>query len=279
LAEKDKGARVALVTGASGGLGGEMAHALLGAGFRVILTGTNEAALRATMRDEAKERWRCIAADLSRSGAAETLARDAAAAFGRIDILINNAGINSSAIATETPGQPIRFWAIKDDMFRRFYQINTLSAVSLAAYLVPAMIERGWGRIVNVTTSLRTMLRYPAYGGSKAGLEAETACMAADLAGTGVTANVLLPGGPTATKMTATFGLPASEMLRPDIVIGPILYLASNASDGVSGKRFLAALWNRTLPDAEAATIAGAPAAWEALATEPIKPGPIKPRA
>jgi len=109
------------------------------------------------------------------------------------------------------------------------------------------------------------MLSFAGYGGSKAAIEAETACLASALAGTGVTANVLLPGGPTATRMTRNFPGPASRMLQPEIMVGPVLYLASDASSGVTGRRFVAKDWNPALPAEEAAGAAGAPVAWTAL--------------
>ncbi len=264
--------RVALVTGASGGLGSQMVGALLKAGYRVVLSGTGEQALRAVAGAEPASRWRLVTADLSEPEAAARLAREATAVFGRVDILINNAGISTSAIDSGAPDKPVRFWSITAAMTSRFYQINTLSPLRLTALLAPAMIERGWGRIVNVTTSLRTMLLYAGYGGSKAALEAETACMAADLANSGVTANALLPGGPTATRMTANFPIPAADMLQADIVVAPILYLASSGSDGVTGRRFIAALWDPALPPDQAAGIASAAIAWSSLATMPVRP-------
>jgi 3-oxoacyl-[acyl-carrier protein] reductase len=157
-------------------------------------------------------------------------------------------------------------------MTERFYRTNALAPMRLAALLAPDMIERGWGRIVNVTTNLGTMLLYGGYGGSKAALEAETACMASDLAGTGVTANTLLPGGPTASRMTAAFPTPPEDMLQPDIVVGPILYLAAPASNGVTGRRFIAGLWDPALRPEQAAAVAGAPIAWKGIVSLPIQP-------
>jgi NAD(P)-dependent dehydrogenase (short-subunit alcohol dehydrogenase family) len=111
------------------------------------------------------------------------------------------------------------------------------------------------------------------YGGSKAANEAHTAIMAQDLAGTGVTANVLVPGGPTNTRMIPEeSGLNRAALLQPEIMIPPLLWLASDASHGVTGRRFIAALWDPKLPPAQAAEKAGAPAAWPNLGRQAIYP-------
>jgi NAD(P)-dependent dehydrogenase (short-subunit alcohol dehydrogenase family) len=265
LASEEISSRVALVTGAAGGLGSRMAEALLGAGWRVVLSGTKAAALQGAFAHVSPAQFRCVEADLSREGAAEKLAAETTAAFGRIDMLLNNAGVSSSAIEGVAPDLPVPLWFIPTDMLERFYRVNTLAPLRLTAALVPQMVERRWGRVVNVTTGLGTMLSYGGYGGSKAAIEAETACLARALAGTGVTANVLAPGGPTATRMTQNFPTPAAEMLQPQIMVAPILYLASDAASAVTGRRFIARDWDPKLPAEKAASIAGAPAGWAAL--------------
>jgi 3-oxoacyl-[acyl-carrier protein] reductase len=101
-----------------------------------------------------------------------------------------------------------------------------------------------------------------AYSVSKAGLEAITAVMAGDLAGTGVTANVLAPGGPADTRMVMGVNVPRAALIPADCMAAPAVWLASNASDGVTGKRFLGIKWDRTVPAAQAASAAEAPVAW-----------------
>ena len=125
------------------------------------------------------------------------------------------------------------------------------------------MIKRGWGRIIFISTSLDIMMApaFIAYGMSKACDEAYAAALAVSLHGTGVTANVLLPGGPVATRMANSAGT-AKGLLPPDVMAPPILWLASDASDQITGRRFIAARWNSALTDAQAAQAAGAPAAW-----------------
>jgi NAD(P)-dependent dehydrogenase (short-subunit alcohol dehydrogenase family) len=136
------------------------------------------------------------------------------------------------------------------------------------------MMSRGWGRIVNVTTSLGTMLNAgsPTYGPSKAALEALSAIMAKDLDGTGVTVNVLVPGGITNTPMVSESGFDRAKMIQPEVMVSPLLWLVSDAAGKVTGRRFLGVHWDPTLPPEEAAEKAGAPVAWTSIATMPITP-------
>ena len=145
----------------------------------------------------------------------------------------------------------------------------------MARAVVPHMLRAKRGRIVTVTTSLGTMLRegYVLYGASKAAAEAATAVMSADLAGTGVTANVLVPGGMTDTRIIPDAAVAdRNRLLRPEIMAPPLLWLVSDAAAQVTGRRFLAAHWDASLPPAEAAEKCGAPIAWKSIATMPIEP-------
>ena len=145
----------------------------------------------------------------------------------------------------------------------------------MARAVIPHMLRASRGRIVTVTTSLGTMLRegYILYGASKAAAEAATAVMSADLAGTGVTANVLVPGGMTDTRIVPDAAVAdRSRLLRPEIMAPPLLWLVSDAAAVVTGRRFLAAHWDTALPPAQAAEKCGAPIAWKSIATMPIEP-------
>src|SRR5438874_9202194 len=109
------------------------------------------------------------------------------------------------------------------------------------------MRERNWGRIVNVTTSLGTMIRSgsPTYGPWKAALEAVSAIMAKDLEGSGVTVNVLVPGGVTNTGMVPQqAGFDRAQMIQPEAMAPPLVWLVSDAAGGVTGHRFLAVHWD-----------------------------------
>jgi len=98
------------------------------------------------------------------------------------------------------------------------------------------------------------------------------AVLSNDLVGTGVTANVLVPGGVTDTPLVGNDAGDRSRMLRPDVMVPPLLYLVSHEADGVTGRRFIAADWDASLLPAQAAERAGAPIAWMGIARMPIEP-------
>jgi NAD(P)-dependent dehydrogenase (short-subunit alcohol dehydrogenase family) len=113
---------------------------------------------------------------------------------------------------------------------------------------------------------------YLLYGSSKAAAESSTAVMAADLLGTGVTANVLIPGGVTNTPLVGADAGDRSKMLQPEIMVPPLLWLVSDGAASVSARRFIAADWDPSLPAAVAVEKAGAPIAWLGIARMPIEP-------
>jgi NAD(P)-dependent dehydrogenase (short-subunit alcohol dehydrogenase family) len=271
--------RAAIVTGAAGGIGRALVKGLLGAGIRVAavdLTRDGLAVVAGNAREQGKDAaLLTIESDLSRDGAAADIVRQARGRFGAIDILVNNAGIGQATLRPGNWQQPLRFWDITADDWRRFVAVHTTAPLTLTQALVPEMIEKKWGRIVNVTTSLGTMIRNgsPTYGPSKAALEAFSAIMAKDLDGTGVTVNVLVPGGVTNTPMVPQeAGFDRQEMIQPEVMAPPLVWLVSDAAQGVTARRFLAVHWDPALPPAQAAENAGAPVAWTSIATMPIEP-------
>jgi NAD(P)-dependent dehydrogenase (short-subunit alcohol dehydrogenase family) len=271
--------RAAIVTGAAGGIGRALVKGLLGAGIRVAavdLTRDGLAVVAGNAREQGKDAaLLTIESDLSRDGAGADIVRQARGRFGAIDILVNNAGIGQATLRPGNWQQPLRFWDITADDWRRFVAVHTTAPLTLAQALVPEMIEKKWGRIVNVTTSLGTMIRNgsPTYGPSKAALEAFSAIMAKDLDGTGVTVNVLVPGGVTNTPMVPQeAGFDRQEMIQPEVMAPPLVWLVSNAAQGVTGRRFVAVHWDPALAPAQAAEKAGAPVAWTSIATMPIEP-------
>jgi len=271
--------RTAIVTGAAGGIGRALVKGLLEAGIRVAAVdrtrdGLN--ALTAAAREQSRDaNLLTIEADLSRDAAISDIVGQARGRFGAIDILVNNAGVGQATLRPGNWQQPLRFWDITADQWRNFVAVHTTAPLLLAQAVVPEMRERKWGRIVNVTTSLGTMIRSgsPTYGPSKAALEAFSAIMAKDLEGCGITVNVLVPGGVTNTPMVPNeAGFDRQEMIQPDVMAPPLVWLVSDAAQAVSGRRFLAAHWDAKLPPAQAAEKAGAPVAWTSIATMPIEP-------
>jgi NAD(P)-dependent dehydrogenase (short-subunit alcohol dehydrogenase family) len=271
--------RVAIVTGAAGGIGTAMVRGLLAAGIRVAGVDRDREPLEglasnAGEQDKAADLL-TIQTDLTNDSAVSEITQATHARFGRIDILVNNAGIGPGAIRPDSWQRPLKFWEITSDQWRRFVAVHTTAPLALTNAVVSEMMHRGWGRIVNVTTSLGTMLNAgsPTYGPSKAALEALSAIMAKDLDGTGVTVNVLVPGGVTNTPMISDeAGFDRAKLIQPDVMVAPLLWLVSDTAGKVTGRRFLGVHWDPRLPPEEAADKAGAPVAWTSIATMPITP-------
>jgi NAD(P)-dependent dehydrogenase (short-subunit alcohol dehydrogenase family) len=209
-----------------------------------------------------------IPADVSKAAACRDAVQQVVAGLGALDVLINCAGISMSSAAGHREAR-ITFFAADPEAWQRIVAINCVGAFLMARFAAGPMIKRGWGRIINVTTSFDTMLAagLSAYGASKAALEAMSVAWAKDLEGTGVSVNILVPGGPTDTPGFFPTGKPRpAVLLDPEIMGVPVVWLASPQSDGTSACRFIARDWDRTLPPAEAAARARAPAAWPTLA-------------
>ncbi|MCB1474576.1 MAG: SDR family oxidoreductase [Rhodobiaceae bacterium] len=266
--------RVALVTGAGRGLGRVMALALLAEGHKVILSSTNQQTLDdvASESGAGTDRVATIICDLTTDDGAERLAADASSIFGPIDIFLSNAGIGIDALRRNYMENPFNFWEIDREKLNLFFSVNATSPIMIAARLAPSMIEKGWGRIVSNTTSLDTMLRMPLYGGSKAAMEAEVSVMAHNLAGTGVTANVLIPGGATVSRMTERIGIKVEDMFPDTIMEGPIRFLASDLSDDFTGRRILANRWPAGMDLVEASVVASDPIAWTGFGAAGVHP-------
>ncbi|MFV1919674.1 SDR family oxidoreductase [Sphingomonas sp. MJ1 (PH-R8)] len=261
--------QVAIVTGGGRGLGRAMALGLAAAGARVIATAAREAAEVETIAAESLDGGIVpMIADVARD---EDCARVVAMAhdrFGRLDILVNNAGRGMKYVSERFLTEPTRFWETDPDVWRMVIDTNVNGPFLMARAAVPGMIAAGYGRIVNITMNHATMRRrgFSPYGPSKAALESETIIWAQDLEGTGVTVNALSPGGATATGMIPD-GFPQdghAKLLNPTIVVPPLLWLASEASSGVTGGRLDASRWKGEGSEADAAAAAMDDAGWSA---------------
>ena len=274
--------KVAIVTGAGRGLGQVMTLGLLEAGARVAAVEIDAPALEETESGAdqrgAGERIQGVVADITRDDSAPKIVRATIEHFGRLDILINNAGINTSLLRPE--GQPAgKFWEVTPTEFRRVIDVNVVAVFLMMRAALPLMLKQGWGRIINVTTSLDTMYRakMQPYGGSKAANEAHLLAMAQELEGTGVSANVLVPGGAANTRLVSRAQQPdRAKLIPPEVMVAPLIWLCSNASDGVNGQRFIGMRWDKSLPPEEAAKNAGAPMAWQQLGRQAIMPGDVR---
>jgi NAD(P)-dependent dehydrogenase (short-subunit alcohol dehydrogenase family) len=266
--------KVAIVTGAASGLGRAMALGLAGSGMHVVAVDRDAAALGKLQAPGGDGSILPLAADLAQPDVFEGIPAAAVKEFGRVDVLVNNAGIGQSSVRAEQRRNPIRLWEAPPEQWSRFLAVNATAPIMMARAVVPYLLRAKWGRVVTVTTSLGTMVRagYLLYGSSKAAAESAMAVLAADLQGTGVTSNVLVPGGVTNTPLVGDDAGDRAKMLQPAIMVPPLLWLVSSAADGVNARRFVAADWDASLPPAQAAEKAGTPIAWLGIARMPIEP-------
>ena len=236
------GTRV-LVTGATSGLGRAMAHALAQAGASVVVTSRR------------RERAQATAAELGAGALGVELdVRDASsvsAAVDRaylmldgLDVLVNNAGIGMRTVNPRFMTEPQPFWEVPPAGFRDVLETKATGTFLVARAVVSRMLSAGGGRMVTVSMSEQTMTRrgFVPYGPSGAAVEALARVMAADLADTPVTANILLPGGATATGMIPD-EMPdelRANLLDPAVMGPPIVWLASPGATGVHDERIVA---------------------------------------
>jgi 3-oxoacyl-[acyl-carrier protein] reductase len=249
------GGRVAIVTGAGRGLGRAMALGMAHAGIRVVATAARERAeIEAVAAEAGKGMLLPVLADVASEADAQRVVAAAIETFGRLDILVNNAGRGMKYVSETFMTQRTRFWEVEPDTWRMVIDTNVNGPFLMARAAAPHMMRAGWGRIVNISVSHSTMRRpgFSPYGPSKAALESETIIWAEDLRGTGVTVNALLPGGATRTGMLPDV-LPSdvrAAMLDPVIVVPPLLWMVSAETDGISGCRVTANLWDAGNPAA-----------------------------
>lgn len=232
----------ALVTGGTSGLGRAMVAALVDAGAEVALTGRDEGR---TQRAAAEVGAYGIVCDVTDEGAVERGVEEAYRALGAVDLLVNNAGIGMRTVNPEFLTRPQPFYEVSPDGFRAVVATNLTGYFLTARLVVPRMLSAGAGRVVNVSMNHTTMNRkgFTPYGPSRAGAEALSRIMAADLEDSPVTVNLLLPGGATRTGMVPedqlTPGL-RSGLIDPTVMGPPVVWLASSAAEGVHDERLVA---------------------------------------
>ncbi len=279
MTEKNLSGKVVILTGAGGGLGRAMVAGLAEKGARLALVDIDQAALDAIATKAAELGGEgsvlSIVADVGRAEDSERIFEQTLAEFGGLHVLVNNAGIAIRTLRHDHMNNPLRFWEADIERWQRLMDVNFKGAFMLARQAAPHMIKQGWGRIVNVTTSLDTMLRrhYTPYGPSKAALEAASCAWAQELEGTGVSLNVLVPGGLANTGLIAEDApVDRSALIQPEVMTAPICWLASDDSDGVTNCRFVGRDWDTSLPPSQAAEQAKAPTAWQGFGTQAVQP-------
>lgn len=250
--------KVAVVSGGSRGIGLQFATALLHEGLKVAITAMrDQAALTDAVESLSAEfgdgRIVGLQADAASPTDANKVAEEVLTAFGSVDILVNNAGRGPRDISENFVTDPPKFWQTPESAWEGIVSTNVNGPFFLAKALAPTMIENGWGRIINVSTSPFIMARkgYAPYGPSKAALDAMTRIFAEDLVGTGVTVNTIAPGGPTDTNFIPGTGQsrgggPAG-LLPANVMNDALVWLVSDAADDVTAARIIGARWTTAL--------------------------------
>jgi 3-oxoacyl-[acyl-carrier protein] reductase len=227
----DLAGAVAIVTGGGRGIGRAIALAYANAGAEVVITAARnlEEAERVASEGAALSgSVRAVQADVTTEDDVRRLVHGALELRGRIDVLVNNAARGMKFVNPRFMTDPQPFWEAEPDAWRLVIETNILGVFLVSRAVVPHMLAAGRGSIVNVTINHATMTRrgFSPYGPSKAALEAMTQVWAAELDGTGVTINMLAPGGATATGMIPDDAPPDLELLDPEIVVPAALALA-----------------------------------------------------
>jgi gluconate 5-dehydrogenase len=239
-----------LVTGGTSGLGRSMAHALVQAGAQVAVTSRNrDRALAAAAQLGAEVLG--IELDVRDASSVSAAIESTYEKLGGLDVLINNAGIGMLTVNPRFMTEPQPFWEVPPAGFRDVMETKVTGAFLVAREVVPRMLNAGSGRIVTISMSEQTMTRrgFIPYGPSGAAVEAMARIMAADLTDTPVTANILLPGGATATGMVPEeLRVELRANLLDPVVMGPpVVWLASPDAADVHDERIIARDFNAWL--------------------------------
>jgi 3-oxoacyl-[acyl-carrier protein] reductase len=232
----DLSGKTALVTGASGGIGGAIATALHAAGATVGLAGTREAVL-SELATALGERAHVLVADLSSETGPADLIAGAEEALGSLDILVNNAGITSDNLALR----------LKDEDWDRVIAVNLTSTFKMCRAAIKGMMKRRFGRIINIT-SVVGVTGNPGqtnYAASKAGMIGMTKSLAQEIASRNITANCIAPGFiatpmtdalPDAQRENLLGSIPAGRLGDGDDIAAGCVYLASDSAGYVTGQ-------------------------------------------
>ena len=225
----------ALITGASGGIGGEIAKALHAAGSTVTISGTRQGPLD-ELAAELGDRVHVLTCNLSDSEAVEALPKQAVAAMGSVDILVNNAGITRDNL----------FMRMSDDEWNSVLDVNLTATTRLCRGVLRGMMKARWGRIVNISSVVGTTGNpgQGNYAASKAGMIGMSKSLAYEVASRGITVNAVAPGF-IQTAMTNKLNddqksniltqIPAGRMGQPGDIAAAVLYLASEQAGYMTG--------------------------------------------
>lgn len=248
-----------LITGATSGLGYAMAEALLGEGATVAVASRSKEKVDRAVKQLKKVSDQVVGQvlDVRSEQSVKEVVAWVTAKWGRLDVLINNAGIGMKTVNPLFMTEPQPFFEIEPEKFRDLIDTNLTGYFLVSRGFAPLMVQQGRGRIINISMNYETMKRkgFIPYGPSRAAVESLSLIMAEDLKPYGITVNRLLPGGATATGM-----IPEEEEIRagifarrkllsPSIMAKPVIFLCSDAAEGITGERIVAVEFDTWLQD------------------------------
>jgi NAD(P)-dependent dehydrogenase (short-subunit alcohol dehydrogenase family) len=248
--------KVAIVTGAGRGIGRAIAQAYLQEGASVTVTAAREQAeIDQLTKQNQSERVLALLADVTDFEACRQVVDQTIQQFGRVDILVNNAGRGLKYVSPSFLMEPARFWETPPEVWRMIVETNVNGPFYMARAVVTRLLEqRRVGSIINISMNYEGMKRrgFSPYGPSKAALESASAIWAQELSEARIRVNVLLPGGITNTGMVPAEMPAGIQMLQPEIMNAPAVFLASDAAQDLTGRRLIATEWSAANPEGKA---------------------------
>ncbi len=275
MAKSDLEGKIAIVTGAAGGFGRAIVKSFVDHGMRVAAFDIDANRLEALEAEYSKDGVLALTFCITDPAACATNVQKVADHFGGLHVLVNNAAAGMSMVRPDHFTRTVQIEDIDVKTWQHFIAVNLSGAFFLAKAAVPIFRKQRFGRIINVTTSLFTMLNpgFSPYGPAKAGLEAWSASLAGELKGTGITVNVVVPGGPADTPMVPEeSGFDRAKLIAPERMAPPMLFLCSEEGGSVTGQRYLAAEWDCGAAPSVAAKACN-PAGWPGLTHNIVWPG------
>ncbi|MBO0793184.1 MAG: SDR family oxidoreductase [Ktedonobacteraceae bacterium] len=254
--------KVAIVTGAGRGIGRAIAKAYLQEGAKVAATAAREQAeLDQLAQQNGSEQVLTLLADVTNPEACEQVVDQTIQRFGHVDILVNNAGRGMKYVSSSFLMEPTRFWEAEPSVWRMIIETNVNGPFYMARAVVTRLLkQQREGSIMNISMNYEGMKRrgFSPYGPSKAALESASAIWAQELIEARIRVNVLLPGGITNTGMlpastpAETLAHEQTRILQPEIMQAPAVFLASDASRELTGRRLIAREWSAANPQGRA---------------------------
>jgi NAD(P)-dependent dehydrogenase (short-subunit alcohol dehydrogenase family) len=244
--------KVAVITGAGAGIGRACAQALVAEGVRVAGMDINLDGVKELQQRFGKDKFLAVQVDIADPASCKRGVDAAAEHFGGLHILINNAALGMNAVHPRYESLPLQIEDVGEEVWKQFMLTNVCGTFNMSRQVVPRLRPQKWGRIINIGTSYFTMMRpgFSPYGPSKAALEAWSLMLARALDDSGITVNVVLPGGPADTAMVPDReGLDRGTLIRPEMMAPMILGLLTSEADQVTGSRFLAVEWDTSTTD------------------------------